>query len=101
TFRHVPYTWRDLQSKKGVRRKLNVVRRALFPSAERMALRYGIPPDAMSPRQQIAFRWQNLARHAVKTLHRLSHSDLAVMSAVRNKNNLSVWMHQSREEMNL
>lgn len=91
-FQFVPTAFRRFQGTQGIVNKLGIVRDSLFPSPERMVVRYGIAPGSMSWLKRHLFRWQDLMRQAIWSLRRQSQREEAILPAVKRRNELSSWM---------
>lgn len=91
-FQQVPTAFRHFQRAQGVVNKGHIIRDSLFPSPERMAIRYGIVPGSMPWLQRHLFRWQDLIRQTFQNLRRLPQSKESLLPAIQRKNDLSAWM---------
>ena len=91
-FQFVPTAFRKFQGTQGIADKARIIRDSLFPSPERMVIRYGIAPGSMSWFRLHLFRWQDLLRQAKRNLRRQSQRENTILPAVKRRNELSAWM---------
>ncbi len=91
-FKFVPTAFRHIQGTQGIAGKARIIRDSLFPSPERMVVRYGIAPGSMPWFRLHLFRWQDLLRQAKRDLRRQSKRENTILPAVKRRNELSAWM---------
>ena len=89
---NISLTRRKVQGAKGVVPKVQALQRALFPSVEQMALRYGVEPGAKSRLGLYLIRWRSLARQMGLRLKRPSPRNTAVAASLKRKKALSAWL---------
>lgn len=92
TFDSVPTAYRELKKATSLPEKAGILYRSLFPTPERMQVRYGLDAHAMGRMQRYLYRWRDLLRQLQQNRQRRATLTTAVQPAIRRRNQLSTWM---------